>query len=192
MTSDARYQLLRKRYVAAQIKSSTPAPGELATIVRTRSEVLETIGRWLHDGGGAQDALDDLQLYSAMRSFFRHPTDHLPPATANADDPSIQHGFSLVRDNLKGVISAFTAQTFRPIMRVVPALEAATDSTSALAPTFSADPPNVDQLDPAELVSNLDAMALCNLNERAAEFASIHAHHSVAKKLFKHRRNTRL
>lgn len=131
--------------------------------------MLETIGRWLHDGGGAQDVLDDLQLHAAMTSFFRHPTDHLPPAISSADEPSVQHGYSLVRDNLKAVSAAFTSQTLRPLMRMIPALEAAVDGVSSLAPVFNAEPPDLDKLDPAEFVSNLDAMALAAFRNVAQE-----------------------
>ena len=135
--------------------------------------MLETIGRWLHDGGGAQDALDDPQLHSAIMTFFRHPTDHSPPAMSPADEASVQHGFSLVKDNLVAVSAAFSTQTLRPLIRMLPALEGVTDVTSTLAPAFSAESPNVDALDPADLVSNLDAMALAAFRNVTQEVAHL-------------------
>lgn len=144
--------------MAAQIKSQSLAPGELASVIRARSEVLETISRWIHDGGGAQDALDDPQLHSAMLSFFRHPTDHAAPVVAAADLSSVQHGFSLVNENLKAVFASFSAQTMRPIVRTISVYEAAADGSSA-ASNAGPEPPDIDQLSPEALVNNLDSMA---------------------------------
>ncbi|THG94626.1 hypothetical protein EW026_g6885 [Hermanssonia centrifuga] len=152
------FELLRKRYVSAQIKSQSPSGAEVASLVRSRSEVLETINRWIHDGGGVQDALDDPHLYCSIMSFFRHPTDHSPPtgvSTANA--PAIHHGFSLVNNNLKAVFTSFTAQTRRPIARTTPVLEPIAEASSDSE--FGSKPPDIDKISPEELVNNLDAMA---------------------------------
>ena len=139
------------------MKGQSPSPGELAGVVRARSEVLETISRWIHDGGGAQDALDDPQLHAAIAAFFRHPTDHLPPSVTSEDAPAIRHGFSLVRENLTAVYASFTAQTQRPTVRSIPYLEASFDSAVS---SFSTQPLDVDQMSPMELVDSLDVMAM--------------------------------
>ena len=139
------------------MKSQSPSPGEIAGIVRARSEVLETINRWLHDGGGAQDALDDPQLHAAVTAFFRHPTDHLPPSVNSEDTAAIRHGYALVRDNLTAVYSSYTAQTQRPSVRLIPYLEASSESSAS---GFSTQPLDVDQMDPMELVDSLDVMAM--------------------------------
>ncbi|KAJ3539493.1 hypothetical protein NM688_g6351 [Phlebia brevispora] len=162
------FELLRKRYVAAQIKSQSLAPGELPAVIRTRSEVIETISRWIHDGGGAQDALDDFQLNAALLSFFRHPTEHSPPPVSVADTPSVQHGFALINDNLKAVFAAFTAQTSRPILRSIPVSDISTEASASIS-TSSSEPPDVDKLSPGDFIQNLDAMALATFRNVTQE-----------------------
>ncbi|KAF7797130.1 hypothetical protein EIP86_008322 [Pleurotus ostreatoroseus] len=144
------------------------APGELSAVVRARSEVLETISRWIHDGGGSQDALDDPQLYSALMTFFRHPTEHSPPVVSPSDDTNVQHGFALINENLKAVFAAFISQTSRPILRSIPACDVSTESSANTAASGS-ELPNVDEVSPKDLVQNLDAMALATFRNVTQE-----------------------
>ncbi|KAI0090890.1 hypothetical protein BDY19DRAFT_887550 [Irpex rosettiformis] len=154
MTPHVFFELLRKKYLSAQINSQAAPAGEIATVVRARTEVLETINRWIHEGGGAQDALDDPQLLSSFISFFRHPTDHEPPE-AVASDFNVHAGFGTINDNRKAVYASFTAQIMRPTVRAVP--DPVTESSNPAS--YSSDPPDIDNIEPEELVGNLDAMA---------------------------------
>ncbi len=164
-----RSQLLRKKYLSAQINSQSVSPGEIAAVVRARSEVLETFNRWIHDGGGAQDALDDHQLLSSFISFFRHPTDHEPPE-AIASDSNVQAAFGIINDNRKAVYASFTAQTMRPTVRAVP--EPVSELSSSAS--FSHEPPDIDSIEPEELVGNLDAMAAATFRNVTQEVSIVH------------------
>ncbi|KAI0689000.1 hypothetical protein BC835DRAFT_1371134 [Cytidiella melzeri] len=154
MTPHVFFELLRKKYLSSQINAQSPTSAEIAAVVRARSEVLEAMNRWIHEGGGAQDALDDPQLLSAFMSFFSHPTDHEPPEGLTSD-PHVQAGFSLINDNRRAVRASFTAQSMRPIVRALP------DPTGESFPSasYDSDPPDVDSIEAEELVGNLDAMA---------------------------------
>ena len=117
---------------------------------------------------GAQDALDDPQLHSAMLSFFRHPIDHSAPIASPDDAPSVQHGFALIKENLKAVFASFTAQTQRPIIRTISYAESGNDSGNATS-NFGSHPPDIDHVDPATLVDNLDAMVMAALRNVTQE-----------------------
>jgi GTPase-activating protein BEM2 len=159
--------LLRKKYLSAQVNTQSTSPSEIATVVRARSEVLETMNRWIHEGGGAQDALDYPQLLSSFIAFFSHPTDHEPPEGL-VSDYNIQAGFSLINDNRKAVYASFTAQTMRPTVKAMP------DSINELTSTsFSPDPPDIDNIEVEELVGNLDAMAAAAFRNVTQEVSSV-------------------
>jgi hypothetical protein len=55
-----------KIYVREQPRYASPSAAEYLTVARARSEVLVTISEWLSTGGGAQDALDNVQLYDSI------------------------------------------------------------------------------------------------------------------------------
>lgn len=149
-------QLLRKKYVGAQVKSQSPSSSEVAAVVRARTEVLETISRWIHEGGGAQDALDDAQLYASLLAFFNSPTEHAPPSDL-ADDSRVQRGFATINDNRKAVLTSLTLQTMRPIVRAHPGFDLSLEPLQSSS--FGPEPPNIDEVKPEDLVNNIDAMA---------------------------------
>lgn len=123
------------------------------------------MNRWIHEGGGAQDALDNPMLYSAFVSFFRHPSDHAPPEIPDADDSGIRPGFSLINDNRKAVYASFIAQTLRPIVRAIP--DPVVDS--AASASYGPDPPDIDHIEAEELVGNIDAMAAATFRNISQE-----------------------
>lgn len=165
---DVRLQLLRKKYLSAQIKSPTPSSAEIASVVRARSEVLETLNRWIHDGGGAQDALDDPQLLSSFMTFFRHKPDHEPPALLAAD-ANVQAGFTLINENRKAVQASFITQTMRPIVKAIPDPVVEVPSATSYGP----DAPDIDNIEPEELVGNMDAMAAATFRNVTQEVRRI-------------------
>lgn len=147
---------MRKKYISAQVTTATPSASEVAAVVRARTEVLETISRWIHEGGGAQDALDDPQLHASLMSFFNNPTEHTPSADASGD-ANVQRGFATINENRKAVLISFSLQTMRPITRNMSGSELFLDPSPS--PSFGPDPPDIDQIKPEALVSNIDAMA---------------------------------
>lgn len=101
-------------------------------------------------------------------TFFRHPTEHSPPVVTPSDESNVQHGFALVKENLKAVFVAFTSQTSRPILRSIPACEVTTESPASTA-TAGSELPNIDEISPEDLVQNLDAMALATFRNVTQE-----------------------
>lgn len=67
-------QLLRKIYIASQPSGSSPTISDYMQVFFKRMEVFVTIKKWLTVGGGAQDILDGVQLYSAVWSFLEYMT----------------------------------------------------------------------------------------------------------------------
>lgn len=128
----------------------------MAAVIRARTEVLETISRWIHEGGGAQDTLDDPQLYASLLSFFNSPTEHAPPAES-ASDPQVQRGFATINENRKAVLISLSLQTLRPIARNVFGSEILLEPSPS--PSFGPEAPDIDQVKPEDLVNNIDAMA---------------------------------
>jgi GTPase-activating protein BEM2 len=127
--------------------------------MRARTEVFETINRWIHDGGGAQDALDDAQLYASIISFLDSTTEHCPPSEL-ADDSQVQRAFTTINENRKAVLQSFTHQTMRPLASNISTSELFPQSSqSSQPPSFGSDPPDIDTITAEELVSNFDAMA---------------------------------
>lgn len=142
--------------MGAQVKLASPPSAEVAAVVRARTEVLETISRWIHEGGGAQDALDDPQLHIAFVSFFNSATEHTALLEA-ADDPQVQRGFATINENRKAVFQSFTLQTMRPVVRTISGMELFAEPVAASS--FGPGIPDIDQVKPEDLVNTIDAMA---------------------------------
>ncbi|CAL1711692.1 unnamed protein product [Somion occarium] len=147
------FELLRKRYLAAGVNAETPCADDISLIVRTRSQIFDTMTRWVTSGGGAQDALDDSALYSSIMEFLRRP---IAPPSDDAEE-CLKHGLSLLDDMRKELLATITTQTFRPLQRSSLATESGT--RRSIAYSFGSEPPDIDKVDAEELVNNLDAMA---------------------------------
>src|SRR5580658_5264747 len=107
-------QLLQKLYLRSQPQSSSPSVHEYLTTARDRSEILGTIKEWLCTGGGAQDALNDIHLYSAISSFLGSSTDHTVLESPNYHDSAAQQAWRALQTVKDAVISSFASQTRRP------------------------------------------------------------------------------
>lgn len=139
---------------------------------RSRTDVLESIRRWVQEGGGAQDALDDPQLYSAMLSFFNHPTEHGPPPGVNVPESLMPKTYDLLQENVRNVRASFLLYTMRPILRHHSPSEPVPEPQPSLALSFGVEPPDIDQIDPADLVANLDAMAAAAFRNLSSEVSA--------------------
>ena len=142
--------------------------------MRARTEVLETMSRWIHEGGGAQDALDDAQLHTSVLSFLSSPTEHAPPSELS-DEPQVQRAFATINENRKAVLQSFSLQTMRPLSRHVSASELYSESSQA--PSFGSDAPDIDTITPEDLVSNFDAMAAAAFQNVTQEVCSSQPYH---------------
>ncbi|CCM03013.1 uncharacterized protein FIBRA_05130 [Fibroporia radiculosa] len=163
MTPQILFEFLRKRYLSARL---TPSPSLAAIngVVRLRSEVLDTMTEWMTRGSGAQDVLDDLQLYNSFRAFLNQPLDHDLTQMISADDESGRRAIASLDQIRTALYSSFVTQTLRP------SRTASSDSTleGSEKRNFGSEIPNIDEIDAEELVKNMDAMvsaAFRNVNQ---------------------------
>ena len=71
------------------------------------TEVFVMIKEWLTIDGGAQDILDDAQLYNAIWSFLESAPDHSVLKTTMFDAPPVQKAWECLVQAKRSVISAF-------------------------------------------------------------------------------------
>ncbi|KAJ7815319.1 rho GTPase activating protein 22 [Mycena olivaceomarginata] len=166
------FELLRKMYMQTRPRGTVPTVAELLYVAGSRTEVLDALQDWLTRGGGAQDMLDDPQLYTAVCSFLDTPTDHAMPPSANASDPGVEQAWSTLTEVRGRLRRTFETNTMRP---PAPFPSLSRHTTSAMngrsrPQNQSRDPPNIDTVDPEELVDAIDAMASAafgNITEEA-------------------------
>ncbi|EAU92027.2 rho GTPase activating protein 22 [Coprinopsis cinerea okayama7 len=164
------FELLRKLYITSQPGGASPAVGEYIHVATRRNEVLTTIKEWLTVGGGAQDVLDDAQLYSSVQSFLSGPSDHSVHKAENFDDPTVRQVWNGLEENHKILKACFSSQTMRPTLsrlhnqKRIPGVNAG--RTKHTAPR---EPPDFDRMDPEDFVDNLDGMAYAAFNNVTEE-----------------------
>jgi hypothetical protein len=124
------------------------------TVARVRSEVLETIKEWVCVGGGAHDALDDVQLFDAVSSFLSSTTDHAVGESSNFQDPAVRQAWSNLEQARSSLASCFATQTKMPQR-----INAKLSSTSTRARNVIQDASDFDRISPEDFVAHLDAMA---------------------------------
>ncbi|KAJ7511353.1 rho GTPase activating protein 22 [Mycena galericulata] len=156
------FELLRKMYLQARPRGPVPSVAEFLYVAGSRTEIFDTIKDWLTRGNGAQDMLDDTQLYTAVRSFLDNPTDHAMPTSANASDPGVEQAWSTlteVRCRLRRTFANHTMRPPAPFTLLSHPPPTAVNGHRTRPPNQTREPPDIDRVDPEELVDNLDAMA---------------------------------
>ncbi|KAG5351583.1 hypothetical protein C0989_005739 [Termitomyces sp. Mn162] len=156
------FELLRKLYITPQPIGSSPPVGEYIHVLTARTQVLDTIKEWLTFGGGAQDALDDIQLFNALQSFLDSPTDHVVYEAKNFTDPVVQQCKTRLIEVRESLLVLFHSQTRRPLAtRGLPIPRGSiVNGNSARTRTLNMrEPPDIDRFDAQEFVDNLDGMA---------------------------------
>ncbi|KAH9888368.1 hypothetical protein C8Q73DRAFT_794141 [Cubamyces lactineus] len=162
------FELLRKRYVGAHQAGRSLTPEEISHVVRLRLEVLETMSEWVIHGGGAQDALDDSALYETFLAFLTQPTEQKLLESIPDSEPDSSQALRALELARKTLHMSFLSQTMRPIPRTAGgAPDSATDGLGAIS--YGSDLPDIDQLDPEELVNNLNSMASATLRNVTQE-----------------------
>jgi GTPase-activating protein BEM2 len=149
--------LLQKRY--ASLGSASRQDGDhFSRSIRGRLDILRVIHEWLNSGGGAQDALDDGSLFTAMRSFLSSPTDEVGSSQSELNEATLQRLDSLSQTRSR-VFDTFLAQTRRPYS--IAHNPRAKTAGVHMHPVrdYGRDVPNLENLDAEVLVGNLDAMA---------------------------------
>ncbi|KIO30491.1 hypothetical protein M407DRAFT_5566 [Tulasnella calospora MUT 4182] len=148
------FELLRKRFVGGQTardplaaalqRDSSPSgeSTESPATTQLRLDVLSTLSYWFSVGGGAQDILDDLELYQSVQAFL------------NSDLPGTSPDVVAVR---KSLFETFVSLTSLPVRDVTPPKEA--NGVESSTHRFGSQPPPLDDVTPDDLVSNLDCIA---------------------------------
>ncbi|KAF5374674.1 hypothetical protein D9615_008986 [Tricholomella constricta] len=155
------FELLRKLYIASQPMGSSPSVAEYVHVTTSRTEVLDTIKEWLTLGGGAQDVLDDAQLFHALRSFLDSPSDHVVYEAKNYAESNVQQSVSRLTEAKQSLHSTFTSQTLRPLTaRGPPIPRGSLNGGGVRTRNLSMrEPPDMDCIDAEDFVDNLDGMA---------------------------------
>ena len=148
---------MRKIYSTAPPAESSPSASLL--VARTRNEVLVTIREWLTIGGGAQDTLDDVQLFNAIQSFLEIQTEQC--MVKSDDNPvAVEQAWLLLVETKRSLKLTFMAQTMRPTISRGFHLRPQGNNRGARTRNISTrDPPDLDRMDPEDFVDNLDGMA---------------------------------
>lgn len=129
---------------------------------------LKTLAEWIHNGGGAQDALDDVELHSAMRSFLSQQESR-EAVTTSDDADELSMLWKDLQTYRTSLFQTFNSQTLRPQTRHVP-VRGSLSATAAH--NFGLRPPRIDELTPEDLVNNLDAMAAAAFRNVVQEVSS--------------------
>jgi len=155
-----------------QPSGSSPSVADYLEVLASRTRVLELISDWLTIGGGAQDVLDDQQLYIALSSFLSSSADHVLFKTENFEEQDVAIAWVGLSNTKAMLQSVFDAQTKRPTTSKAQHLERRRrESTSAIAGALDAmvagrtrsannrEPSDLDGMNAEELVDNIDGMA---------------------------------
>jgi len=128
------------------------------TSIKNRAEVLEVLQEWIQKGSGAEDVLDDGQLYDAFKAFnselMREET--LSGSQRDSTDVKISEAWKNLTQVKESLISLFTTHTKRP-----PIKRPNTELHEIIGDGYtraSSDPPDIDRSSPEELVNIIDAM----------------------------------
>ncbi|KAG6382111.1 hypothetical protein JVT61DRAFT_754 [Boletus reticuloceps] len=160
------FELLRKRFVGSRPSSNTSTNAPIH-VVQYRSEILGAMKEWITTGGGAQDCLDEVQLYETVRAFLEAPLDRSVPDCAPADDDAeLAQAWDELEVTRKDTLSTFISHTLRPPALAVAVLRSA--GTLPQIRSFGNQAPDLDRVTAEDLVENLNAMsyaAFSNVSE---------------------------
>lgn len=158
-------------YVTLQPAGPLPSVMEYLYVANARTEVLETVKEWLTVGGGAQDVLDDAQLFGALRLFLDGDADHVVLETNNFEDANVQQAWTRLADIRRSLLSSFVSQTMRPLTTRGPPIRRSSVNGSGIRNRILSmrEPPDIDRIEPEDFVDNLDGMACAAFSNVAEE-----------------------
>ncbi|PFH48907.1 hypothetical protein AMATHDRAFT_5377 [Amanita thiersii Skay4041] len=183
------FELLRKLYISSQPPGSMLSVNDYLLLADDRGQILGTIREWLTVGGGAQDVLDDMQLYAAVRGFLDSDPD--AESYETLADPAVVQAMEGLKENRVLLASLFGAQMMRPRSAVVVMSSLVQSSQlrriksgvlgvggggtkmrhvhAAATAVGGREPPDIDRIDPEEFVDNLDGMMAAAFSNVAEE-----------------------
>ncbi|KAF4620517.1 hypothetical protein D9613_001123 [Agrocybe pediades] len=153
------FELLRKIYISSQPSGSSPTISEYIQVINKRIEVLETIREWITVGGGAQDILDDADLYKAVDHFLQSPLDHTIFKSVMFGSNPVEKAWDLLMESKRTLKVAFMAQTMRPTIHRGLHNQASHGRSIRNRNLSTRELPDMDKMDPESFVDNLDGMA---------------------------------
>jgi GTPase-activating protein BEM2 len=143
-------------YINSQPHGQSPLEDEYLKTAHLRADVLETIKEWLDKGAGAQDILDDGQLYDALQTFLSNSADHIVHRPSTFRDDNVNEAWSNLDELRKSLLLVMSSQAKSPSARVTPP---AKSFVSPRPQSFGGHLPDIDNIDAEELLDNLDAIA---------------------------------
>jgi hypothetical protein len=144
-------------YITSQPPSSGQTVDDYLNVATSRRQVLGTIREWLSIGGGAQDILDDAQLYSAIRIFLDNAMDHDVFESDHFTNPMVRLAWDGLEEARQSLGSFFISQTMRPRLSR-PNQPHHMRVGAKLRSHGGREPPDIDRIDPEDLVESLDGM----------------------------------
>jgi hypothetical protein len=144
-------------------------------LIRIRSQVIDTMNEWMFQGGGAQDVLDDANLYGAIRSYLDDNLQHTAPSSSAFDNSTVQEAWRAYEKSRRSFTSSFISQTMRPTSRDVSAFKPPVSTTKTR--NMGREPPDIDRMDPEQLVESLDTMAAAAFSNVSEEVLLFHVLH---------------
>ena len=137
-----------------------------------RSEIFGAVKEWITAGGGAQDCLDEVQLYEMVRAFLEAPLDRSMPDCPPADDDTeLAQAWDELEVTRKDTSSTFISHTMRPPALAIAVLRPS--GTVSQHRCFGNQAPDLDRIAAEDLVENLNAMgfaAFSNVSEEVRIF----------------------
>ena len=116
---------------------------------------------WLTIGGGAQDILDDVQLFNTVQSFLETETEVVKWDDDN-NPLAVEQAWETLLETKRSLKLTFISQTMRPTIsrgfhNVRP--QGSNRGGARTRGMSSRDPPDMDRMDPEDFVDNLEGMA---------------------------------
>lgn len=164
---------MQKRYTGSRSPRQSLTVQECLDLTRKRSQVIDVMGEWMLQGGGAQDVLDDVQLFNTVRSFLSNPSNHLLQSSA-LDDPKVRQAWDVLQQSRDSFASSFNSQTMRPTSRDVSNTKLPISNSKAR--NLGKEPPDIDRISPEQLIENLDAMAAAAFSNVSEEVRASFKH----------------
>jgi len=133
-------------------------------------EVLETVKDWVTSGGGAQDCLDNAQLFEAVQSFLESPLERPSFDPSSTDENDVNQAWDVLDGTRQTTLTAFRAHTRRPSSSFLHTT-ARPSNPSARPRSFGNQPPDLDKISAEDLVETLNAMgsaAFSNISEEVS------------------------
>lgn len=173
-------------YITTQPAGSSPSVTDYLEVLASRTRVLELVSDWLTAGGGAQDVLDEPQLYTAVKNFLNTTADHVLFKTETFEEPDVAIAWVGLMKSRTTLQELFDSQTKRPMSQKLPlgtlrrgsgatitGLGSSSTSGGRMRGVDVKELPELDGLNPEDLVEMIDGMARAALSNVTEEVRQV-------------------